>query len=61
MDEEPRVKEYQAKYRIDVYIGSDNDSRKISDLYLEKVRQWVNEIFPDGYTRVKGEAYYDGA
>ena len=61
MDEEPRVKEYQAKYRIDVYIGSDNGSRKISDLYLEKVRQRVNEIFPDGYTLVKGEGYYDGA
>jgi len=39
MDEEPRVKEYQAKYRTGVYIGSDNDSRKISNLYLEKVRQ----------------------
>jgi len=48
------------RYRVDVYIGSDNDSRKISDVYLEKVRQWANKIFPDGYTIVRGEGYYNG-
>ena len=58
MNEEVRTK---TKYRVDIYIGSDNDSRKISDLYLEKVRRWANEIFPDGYTLVKGEGYYNGA
>lgn len=49
-----------AKYRVDIYIGSDNDSRKISDLYLEKVRRWANETFPDGYTIIRGEGYYNG-
>lgn len=48
------------KCRVDIYIGSDNDSRKINDLYLEKVRQWANEIFPHGYTIVRGEGYYNG-
>jgi hypothetical protein len=51
----------KTKYRVDIYIGSDNDSRKIGDLYLEKVREWANAIFPDGYTLVKGEGYYNGA
>jgi len=49
------------KYRVDIYIGSDNDSRKIRDSYLDKVRQWANETFPEGYTLVKGEGYYSGA
>lgn len=48
------------KYRIDLYIGSDNDSKKISELYLEKLKKWANEIFPDGYTLFKGEGYYNG-
>ena len=54
MVEELRTK---TKYRVDIYVGSDNDSRKITDLYLEKVRRWANETFPDGYTIVKGEGY----
>jgi len=48
------------KYRIDIYIGSDNHSRRINDDYLNKIRNWANEIFPDGYTLVKGEGYYNG-
>lgn len=58
MSEESRPKVYE--YRVDIYIGSDNDSRKISDLYLEKVRRWAGEIFPDGYTLVRGEGCYNG-
>jgi len=54
------VEDIRTKYRIDIYIGSDNDSRKISDLYLEKVRRWANETFPDGYTIIRGEGYYNG-
>jgi len=57
MSAEARAK---AKYRIDVYIGSDNDSRKIDDGYLNKVKTWANTTFPDGYTLVKGEGYYNG-
>jgi len=49
------------KYRIDIYIGSDNDSRKIHDSYLDKIRKWANTTFPDGYMLVKGEGYYNGA
>lgn len=51
----------KAKYRIDIYIGSDNDSRKINDSYLDKVRKWAKEIFPEGYALVRGEGYYNGA
>jgi len=54
------VKEYKAKHRVDIYIDSDNDSRKIHDSYLDKVRKWANKAFPDGYTLVKGEGYYNG-
>jgi hypothetical protein len=48
-------------YRLDIYIGSDNDSRKIHDGYLNKVREWANEAFPDGSTIFKGEGYYNGS
>jgi len=47
-------------YRIDIYIGSDNGSRKIYKDYLNKVKQWANDNFPDGYTLVRGEGYYRG-
>ena len=52
---------YTAKYRIDVYIGSDNDSRMINDAYLDKIRKWANSAFPDGYTLLRCEGYYNGA
>ena len=35
------------KYRIDIYIGSDNDSRRISDDYLKKIKKWASETFPE--------------
>lgn len=60
MSEEVNTKN-KAKYRIDVYIGSDNDSRKIHASYLDKVRKWADTTFPDGYTLVRGEGYYNGA
>ena len=60
MNEEIRAKEYKAEYRVDIYIGSDNDSRKIHASYLDKVRKWANATFPDGYTLVRGEGYYNG-
>jgi len=47
-------------YRIDIYIGSDNDSKKIDGRYLNKVKRWANGVFPDGYTIVKGKGYYHG-
>jgi len=48
------------KYRVDIYIGSDNDSRKIHANYLDIVKKWANATFPDGYTLVRGEGYYNG-
>ena len=47
-------------YRIDIYIGSDNGSRRINDVYLGKVRQWADANFPDGYTLLKGQGCYRG-
>ncbi len=47
-------------YRIDIYIGSDNGSRRIDRGYLNKIRQWADGIFPDGYTIVRGQGYYRG-
>lgn len=42
-------------YRIDIYIGSDNSSRRINKGYLDKVRRWANDNFPDGYTLIRGQ------
>lgn len=61
MTKEVDADECKPKYRIDVYIGSDNDSRKINDIYLDEIREWANETFPDGYTILRGEGYYNGA
>ena len=47
-------------YRFDIYIGSDNGSRRINDGYLGKVRQWADANFPDGYTLLRGEGCYRG-
>lgn len=47
-------------YRIEIYIGSDNDSRRICKGYLKKVRHWADVIFPEGYTLIKGEGCYNG-
>ena len=47
-------------YRIDIYIGSDNGSKRICDVYLDKVKQWANGNFPDGYTLLRGEGCYRG-
>lgn len=47
-------------YRIDIYIGSDNGSRRIDDNYLNKIQKWANENFPDGYTILRGQGCYLG-
>jgi hypothetical protein len=47
-------------YRIDMYIGSDNGSRRIDDTYLNKIQRWANEQFPDGYTILRGQGCYLG-
>jgi hypothetical protein len=47
-------------YKIDIYIGSDNGSRRIHDDYLSKVHKWANRNFPDGYTVLMGQGCYRG-
>jgi len=47
-------------YRVDIYIGSDNGSRKIHKNYLKKVSDWANATFPDGYTLFRGQGCYRG-
>lgn len=45
--------------KYDIYIGSDNGSRKLSEKYVDLILEWANHVFPDGYTLVKGEGYYN--
>lgn len=47
-------------YKIDIYIGSDNGTKRIGKDYLGKVRKWADTNFPDGYTVIKGRGYYRG-
>lgn len=47
-------------YRIDIYIGSDNGTKKICESYLEKVKNWADATFAEGYTLLKGEGCYRG-
>jgi hypothetical protein len=47
-------------YRIDIYIGSDNGSRRIHKGYLDKVKRWANDNFSDGYTLLRGQGCYRG-
>lgn len=44
--------------QIDIYIGSDNASRKINEEYLAKITEWAKQVFPNGYTLIKGEGFY---
>ena len=48
------------QYRIDVYIGSDNGTRRIDENYLCKVKNWANTLFREGYTILQGKGYYNG-
>jgi len=47
-------------YKLDIYIGSDNGSKKIDREYLDKIIEWAGRNFPDGYTLLKGHGYYNG-
>jgi len=48
-------------YRVDIYIGSDNHSRRISREYVSRILEWANATFPQGYTLMKGRGHYRGA
>ena len=45
-------------YRFDVFVGSDNDSRKIRKGYLDRVV--FPEGFPEGYALTRGCGYFGG-
>ena len=45
---------------MDIYVGSDNSSRRIGEDYIEIIKRWANSAFPDGYTLFKGEGCYNG-
>ena len=61
MNEEWRInKDKVTRCRVDIYIGSDNISKKIDYNYLEKIKKWANATFSEGYTLIKGEGYYNG-
>ncbi len=47
-------------YRCNIYIGSDNGSRRIDRDYVDKVVEWANSTFSDGYTLISALGYYDG-
>ena len=47
-------------YRVDIYIGSDNGSKKICESYLKKVKEWADATFLEGYTLLRGEGCYRG-
>ncbi|MGB9693909.1 MAG: hypothetical protein ACPLYF_03610 [Fervidobacterium sp.] len=48
-------------YKIDIYIGSDDNTRRISKDYLKRLRSWASKVFPDGYILLKGSGFYDGS
>jgi len=47
-------------YRVDIYIGSDNRSRRISREYVSRILEWADETFPEGYTIIRGRGSYRG-
>ena len=47
-------------YKLDLYIGSDNGTRRIRRDYLDRIVKWADENFPNGYTLLKGRGYYEG-
>jgi hypothetical protein len=47
-------------YRYDIYIGSNNKTRRIEEDYKQKIVDWARSAFPDGYTITRCEGYYSG-
>jgi hypothetical protein len=47
-------------YRIEIFIGSDNNTRKIGKYYLERIRKWASKVFPNGYTLLRSKGFYNG-
>jgi len=47
-------------YRFDVFVGSDNSSRRIDHHYLGRVVSWASSVFPNGYTLTRSRGYFEG-
>jgi len=47
-------------YIIDIYIGSDNNTRKIGRDCFEKPKNWTTKVFSAGYTLLKGKRFCNG-
>jgi hypothetical protein len=47
-------------YRIEIYIGGDNNTGEISECYLDEIKNWASKVFPEGYTLIKGKGFYNG-
>ncbi|MCW4002649.1 MAG: hypothetical protein NWE95_01880 [Candidatus Bathyarchaeota archaeon] len=47
-------------YRVDIYIGSDSDSRRLTESYISMVREWAGNVFSEGYTLVRGNGCFKG-
>jgi hypothetical protein len=47
-------------YKIEIFIGSDNNTRKIGKNYLERIRKWADKVFPNGYTLLRSKGFYNG-
>jgi hypothetical protein len=47
-------------YRIDIYVGGDNDSLRIDRHYMDKVRKWANSNFAKEYILIKVQGRYNG-
>lgn len=56
------VGNYQVAYSVNIRhrILSHSISRKINRSYLNRVRRWADQNFPDGHTLVNGECCYSG-
>jgi len=48
-------------YRFDMFVGSDNGSKRIGKDYLNRVVKWANSVFPEGYTLTRGRGFCEGA
>jgi len=47
-------------WKYEIYIGSENGSKKLDEHYLLSVIDWASSCFPQGYTLVLGRGFYNG-
>ncbi len=47
--------------KYDIYIGSENGSRRLTADYVNEIIEWAKANLPEGYTLVRGLGYSDGS